>query len=178
MGDKPKQMETESSSSSDQKDDLKLCIQRVPPENSLLHSMSYILNPYKPKSVNTYIRELIFESVMNTPARYPEEILGKSVSQYCSWILDPDSKLGEFEIKIISEYFGFEICLLDTKNNKIVRYEELKFPTRVFLTFDGENYAPVYRNPTKQVVNITTIFRSDDKQISATVEALLKSLTD
>ena len=94
------------------------------------------------------MREIIANAVSNNKEEYSEAILGKPNADYCDWILKPDSWGGAIELRILSNFYGLEIAVVDSSNGIINRFgEDQNFPNRVFLIFDGIHYDPLYLEP-------------------------------
>jgi len=91
------------------------------------------------------MRQLVADVITSQPEEYNDAILGKPINEYCKWILDPNSWGGAIEIAILSNYFGFEIVVVNSTTGNISRFGEDKgYEQRVFLLFDGIHYDPLY----------------------------------
>ena len=102
----------------------------------------------------TCMRKIIANVIASDQDEYSESILERPNSAYCDWILKPDSWGGAIELKILSQYFGVEIDVVDCVNAIINRFgEDRGYASRVFIMFDGIHYDPLYLEP----VNVSTI---------------------
>lgn len=94
------------------------------------------------------MREIIANAVASDPVEYSEAFLGRANTEYCKWILKPESWGGAIELSILSKFYGLEIAVIDSINAIINRFgEDLHYAQRVFLIFDGIHYDPLYLEP-------------------------------
>lgn len=62
--------------------------------------------------------------------------------------MKPDSWGGAIELAVLSKFYGIEIAVVDSVNAIINRFgEDQQYEHRVFLTFDGIHYDPLYLEP-------------------------------
>ncbi|XP_037940539.1 ubiquitin thioesterase OTU1 [Teleopsis dalmanni] len=118
----------------------------VPADNSCLFtSIRFVLKGKVDNEGSELMRHLIAQAVSADPQQYNDAMLGKSNSEYCLWIQQPDSWGGAIEVAILSDYYGIEIDVVDIQNAIINRFgEDKNYGTRVFLLFDGIHYDPLY----------------------------------
>ncbi|CAG9854079.1 unnamed protein product [Phyllotreta striolata] len=121
----------------------------VPSDNSCLFtSVQFVLNGKIDSTINSYLRQLVAETISNDRDLYNDAILGKSVESYCSWIQDDKSWGGAIELSILSNHYGVEIAVVDTINAIINKFgEDQHYPHRVYLLFDGIHYDPLFLEP-------------------------------
>ncbi|KAJ2345629.1 aminotransferase [Coemansia sp. RSA 2618] len=87
------------------------------------------------------LRALVAKTIEQTPEIYNEGVLGKSVDDYCAWILDPKSWGGGIEMRAASQAFRVEICSIDTRTQRVDRFgEDELYAHRVFLIYTGSHY--------------------------------------
>ena len=118
------------------------------------------------------MRDIIVGAVSSQPALYSEVLLGKPNAEYCQWILKGESWGGAIEVSILSKYYAVEIdvvgkrmvcprgvvvqsrcqrhshCVFvsptDTQSGRIDRFgEDMEYPKRIFLLYDGIHYDPL-----------------------------------
>lgn len=118
----------------------------VPADNSCLFtSVRFVLNGKLDNEGSEAMRCIIAQEVAADPQQYNDAVLGKSNSEYCTWIKKTDSWGGAIEVAILSKYYGVEIDVVDIQNAIINRFgEDKNYPVRVFLLFDGIHYDPLY----------------------------------
>lgn len=118
----------------------------VPADNSCLFtSIRFVLNGKIDNEGSEMMRRIIAQEVAADPLQYNGAVLGKSNSEYCTWIQKPDSWGGAIEVAILSNYYGVEIDVVDIQNAIINRFgEDKNYAVRVFLLFDGIHYDPLY----------------------------------
>lgn len=138
----------------------------VPPDNSCLFtSVGYVLNGKVDPTCGQFMRNIIANTVAADPEEYSEAILGKPNSEYCKWILKPDSWGGAIELSILSKFYGLEIAVVDSINAIINIFgEDQHYAQRVFLIFDGIHYDPLYLERMTDD-RIQTIFPAENKRI-------------
>lgn len=91
------------------------------------------------------MRQLVADTIAAQPEEYSDAILGKPNREYCSWILNPNSWGGAIELAVLSNYYGFEIAVVNSTTGIISRFgEDKQYEQRVFLLFDGIHYDPLY----------------------------------
>jgi len=116
----------------------------VPANNSCLFVSVNFCMTGKMKHKCPELRELIAETVKNDPISYNEGFLEKPNSEYCTWIRNEDHWGGGIELSILSKYYEVEIVAVDTQNIRLNRFgEDLSYPYRIFLIFDGIHYDPL-----------------------------------
>ena len=112
------------------------------------------------------MRELIAGMVMSDPETYNAVFLGKSNSGYCKWIMRDDSWGGAIEISILAKYYDTEIDVVDTQTSRIDRFgEDMNFPKRVFVIYDGIHYDPLVMEPLIPGEPMQTLFSSNDENV-------------
>lgn len=118
----------------------------VPADNSCLFtSIRFVLNGKIDNEGSEMMRHIIAQVVSADPQEFNDAVLGKSNSEYCTWIQKPDSWGGAIEVSILSNYYGIEIDVVDIQNAIINRFgEDKNYGLRVFLLFDGIHYDPLY----------------------------------
>lgn len=141
--------------------------QVVPADNSCLFtSVGFVLSGKVDTTCGTHMRKIIAESVAADPELYSEAILGKPNKQYCEWICKPDSWGGAIELAVLSNFYAIEIAVVDTINAVINRFgEDMTYPFRVFLIFDGIHYDPLYKESLKGDNEIQTMFPSTNEKV-------------
>ncbi|XP_043289694.1 ubiquitin thioesterase OTU1 [Venturia canescens] len=147
----------------------------VPADNSCLFtSVGYVLNGKIDPSCASYMREIIANAVASDPDEYSEAILGRPNSEYCEWILKPDSWGGAIELSILSRFYGLEIAVVDSINAIINRFgEDQHYAQRVFLLFNGIHYDPLYLESLNGG-SIQTIFLTEDDGVLVAAEQLAR----
>lgn len=110
----------------------------IPDDNSCLFSaISYCFED-RSMSHASKLRHVVADYIRNDPINYNEAILGRSPSEYCNWILKPNSWGGAIELAILSDYYKAEICAFDVTNPRGNIFGEGKnFDTRAYLIYDG-----------------------------------------
>ncbi|KAJ2683065.1 ubiquitin-specific protease otu1, partial [Coemansia spiralis] len=86
------------------------------------------------------LRTLVVAAITANPSEFNESVLGQPVHEYCEWISKPSSWGGGIEMAIVSEAFHVEICLIDTRTRRTVRFGEGRYRRRVFLLYSGSHY--------------------------------------
>lgn len=149
----------------------------VPADNSCLFtSVGYVLNGKIDPSCASFMRNIIANAVAADKDEYSEAFLGRPNSEYCNWILKPDSWGGAIELSILSKFYGLEIAVIDSINGIINRFgEDQHYAQRVFLIFDGIHYDPLYLRPLDDG-SIQTIFPTEDKRILLEAAQLAKDV--
>ncbi|XP_044757088.1 ubiquitin thioesterase OTU1 [Coccinella septempunctata] len=149
----------------------------VPADNScLFSSLFFVLNRKIDDSGEAvkWFRELVAETISKDTETYSEAILGKPVTEYCSWIKEPTSWGGAIELSVLANHYGIEIAVVDTMNGIINRFgEDQKYPVRVYLMFDGIHYDPLYMESFKDG-DIKTMFQSEDEATLKHAEQLAR----
>lgn len=77
--------------------------------NCLFRIIGYLLENKSMDKVDK-LRNLISEIVTNNQEIYSEAVLGKPVTEYCSWIKRSSSWGGAIELSILAGYYKVEIC--------------------------------------------------------------------
>ena len=140
----------------------------VPANNSCLFtSVNFVVdNANLDLSVAPTMRQLIASVVSSDPHTYNEAILGKSNTDYCSWILNDESWGGAIEVSILTKYYGVEIDVVDTQSVRINRFgEDQSYARRVLLIYDGIHYDPLMMEPLDPSMPSRTIFSTDDDYV-------------
>ena len=92
-----------------------------------------------------YLRELIAATVASDPEKYNEAFLGQSNADYCAWIKKPESWGGGIEVAILSEFYGYEITVVNIQSLNLSRFgEDKNYTQRMLLLYDGIHYDPLY----------------------------------
>ena len=92
-----------------------------------------------------YLRELIAAAVASDPEKYNEAYLGRSNTDYCDWIKKSESWGGGIEVAILSEFYGYEITVVNIQSLNISRFgEDRNYSERFLLLYDGIHYDPLY----------------------------------
>ncbi|XP_068143432.1 ubiquitin thioesterase Otu1 [Drosophila tropicalis] len=147
----------------------------VPADNSCLFtSIRFVLNGKVDTSEGSeMMRHIIAQEVAADPQQYNDAVLGKSNSEYCSWIQKADSWGGAIEVSILSNYYGIEIDVVDIQNAIINRFgEDKNFGLRVFLLFDGIHYDPLYMETATSPDRPATIFPVEEISVYQQAEQL------
>ena len=111
------------------------------------------------------MRELVANIVESNPEHYNYAFLGKSNSDYCSWITNGENWGGAIELSIIAEYYMIEIAVIDCQTARIDRYcEDKRFSRRIFLIYDGTHYDPIVLESSKGTILKTIFSTSDDDE--------------
>lgn len=142
-----------------------LILRNIPDDNScMFNSISYGLfgyNSYDRDGVSppSNLRSIISNTIQNNQDTYSEAILGRSVDNYCQWILKKDSWGGAIELGILADWFNIRINCLDIELGKFIRFEnEINKPDKfMVLIYLGIHYDILSVN-----VNLST--SSQDKQ--------------
>ncbi|XP_059486462.1 ubiquitin thioesterase OTU1 [Neocloeon triangulifer] len=140
--------------------------QVVPSDNSCLFtSINYVLNGKVETGTSHFMRDIIAEKVRNDPENYNEAFLGKTPSEYCSWIKKSEAWGGAIELSILSSFYGFEIVVVNSLHGIVNRFgEDQKYGMRAFLIYDGIHYDPLYLEPFDGSA-LKTLFPTTDEQI-------------
>lgn len=92
------------------------------------------------------MRKVIASEVSKDLQTFNPAYLGKTNEEYCEWILRTESWGGAIEVSILSEFYGFEIAVVDVINGIINHFgEDKKYGVRAFLLYDGIHYDPLYQ---------------------------------
>lgn len=140
----------------------------VPANNSCLFtSINCCMNDGRlDTEVAPLMREIIVGAVSHQPALYNEVFLGKPNAEYCQWILKGESWGGAIEISILSQYYSVEIDVVDTQSGRIDRFgEDVNYPTRIFLLYDGIHYDPLVMEPLDGFSACKTVFPTADDAV-------------
>ncbi|KAI5698712.1 hypothetical protein M8J75_010983 [Diaphorina citri] len=150
----------------------------VPSDNSCLFtSIGFVLNGKVDTSVGSFMRQIIAEAISSDKEQYCDAILGKPNSEYVTWIQKAESWGGAIELSILANFYGMEIAVIDTMNQIINRFgEDMGFPHRVYLIFDGIHYDPLYWEPSDMSGDIQTIFPTSNESIYKDAERLAVEL--
>ncbi|CAK4250819.1 unnamed protein product [Aphanomyces euteiches] len=93
------------------------------------------------KSNGPTLRNIVKDTILSTPSVYNETFLGRSVDEYCAWILNDRSWGGEIELSILSAHFKVEMLVFDVVSMTRLCYgEDQGFTQRLFLLYDGIHY--------------------------------------
>lgn len=91
---------------------------------------------------------MIANTVASDPGRFNEAMLGRPNSEYVEWIKKTDSWGGGIELSILAEFYGMQICVVDTQSLHISNFgEDHNYPQSIFLIYDGIHYDPLYYEP-------------------------------
>jgi len=140
----------------------------VPANNSCLFtSINCCMSDGKlDTEVAPLMREIIVGAVSTQPALYNEVFLGKPNAEYCQWILKGESWGGAIEVSILSKYYSVEIDVVDTQSGRIDRFgEDVNYPTRIFLLYDGIHYDPLVMEPLDGISATKTVFPTSDDSV-------------
>jgi len=114
------------------------------------------------------MRTIIAGAVTDQSDLYNEVVLGKPNREYCSWILKGESWGGAIEISILNKYYNVEIDVVDTQSGRIDRFgEDMNYPTRIFLLYDGIHYDPLVMEPLDGTSACKTTFSTSDDTVVA-----------
>mmetsp|Transcript_7756 Transcript_7756/g.23471 ORF Transcript_7756/g.23471 Transcript_7756/m.23471 type:complete len:324 (-) Transcript_7756:1102-2073(-) len=111
----------------------------VPDDNScLFRAVSYVLGQgHAPE----FLRAVIAEHVRKNPDFYNEASLGRSNSEYRSWIQRDTSWGGAIELSILAQHFRTELAAFDVKTMRMDCYGEgANYELRGYLLYDGIHY--------------------------------------
>lgn len=138
----------------------------IPDDNSCLFSaISYCFED-RSMSHASKLRHVVADYIRNDPINYNEAILGRSPSEYCNWILKPNSWGGAIELAILSDYYKAEICAFDVTNPRGNIFGEGKnFDTRAYLIYDGIHYDVLAISLTEDMYPDFTLFDPKDQNI-------------
>jgi len=140
----------------------------VPANNSCLFtSINCCMSDGKlDTDVAPLMREIIVGAVSSQPALYTDAVLGKPNAEYCGWILKGESWGGAIEVSILSKYYAVEIDVVDTQSGRIDRFgEDVNYPTRIFLLYDGIHYDPLVMEPLDGISACKTVFPATDDSV-------------
>ena len=123
------------------KADLRMIRKVIDADNScLFNSIAYCLG----KGASGHgpaLRRIIKETILSDPSTYNSTFLGRPVSEYVSWIMEPTSWGGEIELSILASYFNIEIMVLQIQTVTSYCYNnETNCRYRIFLMYDGIHY--------------------------------------
>eukprot|EP01041_Mallomonas_annulata_P000222 gene222-405_t len=112
------------------------------------------------------LREIIATTVLNDTVKYNASFLGKSPTEYASWITQSEVWGGEIEMFILAQKFDIEIVVVDIESNNHYTYGKCSSDSvrRVFLLYDGAHYDCIVKTikyPDGKVETVT-MFSSDD----------------
>lgn len=133
----------------------------VPDDNScMFHSISYILTHSLVRT--TQLRELVSQSVLESPMKFNAAILGQSTSDYARWIKLSDTWGGAIELSILCSALHISILVIDASDSSLpVNWfeEENAPPPKEFccVLYTGVHYDPLQLN------NKTTCFPYSDE---------------
>jgi len=112
------------------------------------------------------MRQIITGAVTQQPDLYNSAVLGKPNDEYCQWILKGESWGGAIEISILTKYYSIEIDVVDTQSGRIDRFgEDVNYPTRMFLLYDGIHYDPLVMEPLDGTSACKTVFPTLDDSV-------------
>ncbi|XP_021954122.1 OVARIAN TUMOR DOMAIN-containing deubiquitinating enzyme 2 isoform X2 [Folsomia candida] len=126
--------------------------QIVPADNSCLFtSISFCLtggaNEHEDPGA-THTRELIAATVASDADRFDEAMLGRPNADYVQWIMKSESWGGGIELSILSEFYEFEMAVVDIQSLHICKFgEDKNYSERLLLLYDGIHYDPLYFDP-------------------------------
>ena len=113
----------------------------VPSDNScLFNSISLLVEGEKKPDL---LRQKVAERI-RADETYSEAILGKSKSDYCTWILNPDKWGGEIELTILAGHYKVQIIVIYVEGLTHRSYGAGE--TCIYLMYDGIHYDPIARN--------------------------------
>lgn len=148
----------------------------VPDDNScLFRSVAGIVHNdsrFSPAS----LRRICATAVASDAAFYTTDVLQRSNSDYCAWIMRETSWGGEIELAILSAHFGVELAAWDLRSMVVHRYGEGRYGTVGFLCFDGLHYNFMALD-IPGVADVTK-FPSDDIVAFGKAEALARARHD
>ncbi|CAG0888977.1 unnamed protein product [Cyprideis torosa] len=118
----------------------------VPADNSCLFtSINFLLTGEHSKSSAMPMRRYVAQYIKDNPERFPEVFLGRPPNEYIAWIQKEESWGGGIEISIFSEFYGYEIVVVDTQSGCLSRFgEDKEYSMRMLLIFDGIHYDPLF----------------------------------
>ncbi|XP_057298079.1 ubiquitin thioesterase OTU1-like [Hydractinia symbiolongicarpus] len=118
----------------------KLVRKVVPADNSCLFaSLSLVM--LSDTSFANELRQLAATCIAQDPVAYNEAFLGKTNSEYCQWLSQPDHWGGAIELNVFAKHYQMEIDVADIQSGRIDRFgEDEHYDNRVFLLYDGIHY--------------------------------------
>jgi len=140
----------------------------VPSDNSCLFTSIYFVVSGGEYDLgqSLALRKVIARYISSDRETYNDGLLGRSNHDYCKWISSPEAWGGAIELSILSKHFGLEIAVVDTQNERLNRFgEDLCYPTRVFILYDGIHYDPLMLESVDGSGKPLTVFQADDAQV-------------
>jgi ubiquitin thioesterase OTU1 len=148
----------------------------VDADNScLFSSIAYLIDRtnYNEFSSIKY-REMIVNHLINN--EFDSSLLDQPKKDYINYIQNPTNWGGALEVKMFSDIFQIQIICIDVKTNRADIFgEDIGYPQRIYLLYNGIHYDPLVMNIDVSYDSITdiTIFNSNDDKVFE----LMKSLT-
>lgn len=139
---------------------------QIPDDNSCLFSaISYCFED-RSMAHASKLRHVVAEYIRKDPINYNEGILGRNPSEYCNWIVKPNSWGGAIELAILSDYYKAEICAFDVTNPRgNIFGEGNNYDTRAYLIYDGIHYDVLAISLTEDMFPDFTLFDPNDQVI-------------
>lgn len=133
-----------------------LLVHKVPDDNScLFHSIIYSANLSEFMNVHD-LRSIVSNTIKeNRDQIYNEAILGKSIEEYCEWILNPQAWGGEIEITILSQFLNLEIITIDIESKHDYKFNE-SLDSFILLAYSGIHYDSIIYQPDQDLTNDKT----------------------
>lgn len=120
----------------------------VPADNScLFHSIGALMKHTYGILTTRQLRESVVDVIRRNPSKWPRVTLdNRDPTEYCQFILRPESWGGAVECAILSEYLGMEIAVAYIQTGTIALFGEAHVPRyakRIYLLYDGIHYDAV-----------------------------------
>lgn len=125
-----------------------LILRNVPDDNScLFHAIAYALTGSLDYE-DLHFRQIVADTIRQSPDFYSEVVLGRPVEDYCSWIVKAESWGGAIELGILSKYLGIRINCFDVELGSMMVFQDesaqaLKY---IVLVYSGIHYDCVVEN--------------------------------
>jgi ubiquitin thioesterase OTU1 len=121
----------------------------IPDDNSCLFNAVGYVAMQRDRTQALSLRQVIAQTVMSSPDKYPPEVLGRpSAQDYCQIMMQPHTWGGAIELRIFSDYFRLEIVSIDVETGRAYRFgEDQNYEQRVFVLYSGIHYDAIVKNP-------------------------------
>ena len=153
----------------------------VDADNScLFSSIAYLIDRGNYNETSSFVyRNMIVDYLFNND--FDESLLGESKEYYINHIANPNKWGGGIEIKIFTEIFKMQICVVDCQTNRVDLFGQDKdYENIIFIIYNGIHYDPLVMNFDEMIDSESdvTIFKTSDNDILNKFKEFGKQFTE
>eukprot|EP00842_Homolaphlyctis_polyrhiza_P004186 jgi/Hompol1/4769/HPOL_003869-RA len=93
------------------------------------------------------LREVVARDIMADSEEYSDAVLGRERSEYCKWIVRPESWGGAIELAVLARHLRTQISSIDVATGRIDCFGQGDYPTKVFVLYTGIHYDAIALTP-------------------------------